>query len=212
MVWGWTVYARSTSIQAQPASMDAGIAHVRDEVLPALRDFDGFIGLSLMVDRESGLGITTTAWQSEDAMRRSADRVRPIRERAGQVFGGDTKFEEWEIAVMHRDHTAHEGACVRSGWLKTDPSALDGLIEVYRTRALPQIEELDGFCSASFMVDRRSGRAVASTCFESRSTLDASRDRADRIRSEGTRQANATVLDVREFELAVAHLRVPEMA
>ena len=30
------MYARSTTIQAQPSSIDAGIAHVRDAVMPAL--------------------------------------------------------------------------------------------------------------------------------------------------------------------------------
>src|SRR5262249_43379681 len=72
---GWIVYARSTTIRAQPSSIDAGIAHVRDEVMPALRDVDGCIGVSLLVDRQSGRCIATTAWQSEDARRDSAERI-----------------------------------------------------------------------------------------------------------------------------------------
>jgi hypothetical protein len=62
------------------------------------------------------------------------------------------------------------------------------------------------------MINRTTGRAVSTTCFEDRATMEASRDRANQIRTAGTQQANATVLDVREFELALAHLRVPEMA
>jgi hypothetical protein len=85
------------------------------------------------------------------------------------------------------------------------------LIDTYKTGALPQIEGLDGFCSASFMVNRASGRAVSSTCLENSAAMQASREQAERIRSAGTQQANASVLDVLEFELAVAHLRVPEL-
>ena len=59
---GWTVYARSTTIQAQPSSIDDGIAFVRSEVMPALTAMDGYIGLSLLVDRESGQCIATSAW------------------------------------------------------------------------------------------------------------------------------------------------------
>jgi len=211
-VWGSTVHARSTTIQAQPAAIDAGIAHVRDEVLPALKQLDGFIGLSMMVDRGSGRCIATSAWQSEDAMLASADQVEPVRNRAAEILGGSPEVAEWEIAVMHRDHPTHDGACVRSAWFQTEPAGLDAAIDVYKMVALPQIEALDGFCSASFMVNRETGRAVSSACFESRASMDASRGQADQIRTAGTKQANATVLEVSEFELAVAHLRVPEMA
>ena len=173
------MYARSTTIQADQSSIDAGAAHVRDEVLPALKQLDGFIGLSMMVDRESGRCIATSAWQNEDAMRASADQVQPVRNRAAEILGGSPEVEEWEIAVMHRDHPTHEGACVRSAWLQTDPGGVDGLIDTYKMGALPQIEGLDGFCSASFMVNRASGRAVSSTCFESRAAMEASREQAE---------------------------------
>jgi hypothetical protein len=62
------------------------------------------------------------------------------------------------------------------------------------------------------MVNRSTGRAVSSACFESRAAMDASREAANQIRTAGTRKANASILDVAEFDLALAHLRVPEMA
>src|SRR5437868_13874555 len=111
---------------------------------------DGFIGLSMIVDRESGRCIATSAWQSEDAMRASADQVQPVRNRAAEILGGSADVEEWEITVMHRDQPTHEGACVRSAWLQVDQAGLDGLSDIYRMTALPQIEALEGFCSASF--------------------------------------------------------------
>ena len=206
------MYARSTTIQAQLASIDAGIAHVRDEVLPALKQLDGFVGLSMMVDRTTGRCIATSAWHDEEAMRASADQVAPVRNRAAEILGGSAEVEEWEIAVMHRDHPTHEGACVRSAWLQVDPGGVDGVAEIYKTDALPQLERLDGFCSASFMVNRATGRSVSSACFESRAALEASREQATQIRTAGTQKAKATVLEVCEFELVVAHLRVPEMA
>jgi quinol monooxygenase YgiN len=206
------VYARSTTIQARQSSIDAGVAHIRDEVVPTLQQLGGFIGLSMMLDRESGRCIATSAWQSEDAMRASADQAQTARNRAAEILGGSPEVEEWEIAVMHREHPSHEDACVRSAWLQTDPTRLDDLVDTYKMVALPQIEGLDGFCSASFMVNRTTGRAVSSACFESRAAMQASREKSNQIRSAGTQRANATVLEVREFELAVGHLRVPEMA
>lgn len=211
-VWGWIVHARSTTIQANKSSIDAGVTHVRDEVLPALKQLDGFVGLSMMVDRESGMCIVTSAWVNEDAMRASADRVQQVRNRAAELLGGSPKVEEWEIAVMHREHQTRPGAWGRVGWLQTDPGRIDDLVDTFRTVALPQIEELDGFCSASMMIDRATGRAVTSMSFDSKEAMEANRERATQIRTAGTKRAGATVLEVREFELALAHLSVPEMA
>jgi hypothetical protein len=98
------VFARSTTIEARPEAIDAGIAHVRDEVMPALEAKHGCIGISLKVDRETGRCITTTAWESEDAMRASAEQVAPVRDRAVDILGGTATVQEWEIAVLHRDH------------------------------------------------------------------------------------------------------------
>jgi hypothetical protein len=77
---------------------------------------------------------------------------------------------------------------------------------------LPALEELEGFCSASLLVDRASGRGVGTTTFDSLEALERNKDQLDRIRTTGSQEARAEVLDERDFELAVAHLRVPEMA
>ena len=208
---GWTVYARSTTIQAQPEFIDAGIAHLRDQAMPALQAIDGFIGLSLLVDRQSGRCIGTSAWESEDVMRANAERVRPIRDRAVQMFGGPATIDEWAIEVLHRDHRSGEGACVRATWLKIRPDQFDRAVDFYKTSVLPAIEELDGFCSASLMIDPASGRAVSSATFDSFDAMERNRDQARSLRTARLRELGADQLDVCEFELAIAHLRVPEL-
>ena len=95
------MYARSTTIQGQPSSIDAGIAHTRDSAMPALEGIDGCVGLSLLVDRTSGRCIVTTSWESEEAMRASEESIRPIRDRAAELLGGSRQVEEWEIGGLH---------------------------------------------------------------------------------------------------------------
>lgn len=206
------MYARSSTIHARTSAIDEGIAHVRDEVMPAMRDIEGCMGLSLVVDRNSGRCIATSSWQSQEAMHASAERVRSIRDRAAEAFEGTTQVEEWEIALLHRDHPSPDGSCVRATWLQTDPAQMDHAIDVFRMVTLPRIQELTGFCSASLMVDRASGRAVTSVTYDSRESMERARDRAMELRSSVMQEVGGTVTDMCEFELAFAHLHVPEMA
>ncbi|KUH99324.1 antibiotic biosynthesis monooxygenase [Mycobacterium sp. IS-3022] len=205
------MYARSTTIEAQPGSIDAGTAYVRDEVMPALEEMDGYVGLSMLVDRESGRCIVTSAWETEEAMRSSTEKAASLRERAAEILGGSATVDPWELAVLHRDHRSTEGACVRATWLKLPPNHADRAVEFYRTSVLSALEDLEGFCSASLMINRSSGRGVSSTTFDSRDAMERNREQASELRNARTRELGADVIDVGEFELAIAHLRVPEL-
>lgn len=207
------MFVRTTEVQADPARIDEGLAVVRDEIFPAVSDLDGCVGMSMLVDRESGRCIATTAWQSEDAMRQSADQVMPLRQRALDSLGAaGSDVHQWEVAVVHRDHAAPDGACARLTWLSGDPSTADRAIDMYRMAVLPRIQELDGFCSASLMIDRQAGRVVGTVAFDSRETLEASRDAAQAIRERVVGELGASVDNIEEIEVAFAHLHVPEMA
>ena len=206
------MYARSTTIAARPSSIDDGIAYVRDEVMPALKAMDGYVGLSLLVDRETGQCIATSAWETEEAVRTSTERAAPLRDRAGEIFGGDASVDQWEIGSMHRDHHSADGACVRATWIKMPRDQADRAIDFYRTSVLPSLEELEGFCSASLLVNRSTGRAVSSATFDSRGAMERNQEHARELRNTRTRELGADILDVGEFELALAHLRLPEMA
>lgn len=204
------MFARSTTIQAQPAMIDAGIAHVRDTVMPAMSHIDGCLGLSLMVDRASGRCIATSSWRTEDAMRAAAGRVEAIRDEAARTFGGQASVAEWELAVMHRAHHARPGTCMRATWTCIDAEHVAEATETFKHGTLAKIEDLPGFCSASLMVNCRDGRAVVTVAYDDRASLEHSRDAGAAVRDEAAREMDADVLDVAEFDLAIAHLRVPE--
>jgi hypothetical protein len=198
-------------MQMQPSSIDAGIAFIRDEVVPALQGMAGCIGVSLLVDRQSGRCITTSAWETEEALRTSAAEIAPMRDRATEMFPGTLNAEQWEIAVLHRDHTSPEGAGVRATWVQVPQGQMDQAIEFYKASVLPQMADIDGFCSASLLVDRATGRAVSSGTFDSMGAMERNRDQVTALKIASMREAGVTELDECEFELALAHLRVPEL-
>ncbi len=206
------MFARSTSMTAQLSMLDAGIAHVRDTVMPALSHLEGYLGVSLMIDRGSGRGIVTSAWRSEDAMRHSVDRVKAIRDDAVRTFGAPgAEVEEWDVAVLHRAHHAREETWLRATWLGLDNAAIAEAIETFKSGTLARIEDLPGFCSASLMVNRAERRAVTTVGYDDRSSLEYSREGASAVRDQAARQMDAHILEVAEFELALAHLHVPEI-
>jgi len=166
----------------------------------------------MLVDHASGCCIATSAWRTEEAMRASENELRAVRDRAGEKLGGRPQVDEWEIAVLHRDHTSTPGACVRATWIRMEPTDADHLVEVYRMGLLPQIQEFEGFCSASLMVDHRAGFAVSSVTFDGREAMMHTRNLGAVLRERGARESSGEVIEVAEFELALAHLRVPEMA
>jgi heme-degrading monooxygenase HmoA len=179
--------------------------------MPALREMAGCIGVSLLVNRESGRCIVTSAWETEEAMRDGAERMAPLRDRAAEMVVGTPNVEQWEIAALHRDHRAPDGACVRATWVQVPQGQMDQGIDYYKASVLRQLEDLDGFCSASLMVDRASGRAVSSTTFDSLDAMERNRDQATALKIAAMQEAGVRELDECEFELALAHLRVPEL-
>jgi heme-degrading monooxygenase HmoA len=200
------VYARSTTIHGRPENIDAGIKFVINEVAPLLDKIDGCRGLSLLADRETGQCIVTSSWATEEAMLASDDALRPIRDRGRDIAGGSMQIDSWEIAVMHR---SHHGECCRVSWLQGD---VEAMIDTFRMGILPDLEQTTGFCSASLLVNRSTGLGCATTAWETRGAMAISRTSADEMRSRTARESGGEILDVHEFDLAHAHLHVPEMA
>lgn len=204
------MFARSTTFKDRPDVVDAAVAMVSEEVMPAVQAMEGCIGLSMLVDRGTGSCIITSAWETEEAMRASAQAVAPLRDRLQQLFGSRPEVQTWEIAVLHRARVTGAGACARVTWTRMARDEIDAQVETFRSSVLPQVEELPGFCSASLLVDRTTGRSALAVVYDSRETLAESREAAMGVRTDAVRRMSSELLDVAEFEVALAHLRVPE--
>jgi hypothetical protein len=91
-----------------------------------------------------------------------------------------------------------------------DPDRLDDDLSTFRITLLPRFEELVGFSSASLMVDRVAGRTVLAATYADREAMLAAGQRADLLREQYARGMGTRVTEIAEFDLVVAHLRVPE--
>jgi hypothetical protein len=204
------MYARSTTIRGTAETMDAGISYIRDKVMPAVQQMDGCVGLSMLTERQAVRCIVTTSWADHQALKNSAEGVVTMRQRAAEIMGGPAEVQEWEVALMHRLHSAHHGAAARVIWHDGDPADVDRMIDTFRMTVLPDLEDLPGCCSVSVMLDRSSGRSVVTTTYDSPQDMRAARERALQMREAFMQNMNRIITEVAEFELAIAHLRLPE--
>jgi heme-degrading monooxygenase HmoA len=174
------------------------------------READGCLGLSMLADRGSGRCIVTTSWRDEEAIRASRAGIAAFRDGTAGALGGEPHVEEWEIAAMHRVHEPHHAACSRVTWLRTAPGAVQRAVDAVRLSLMPKLDDLPGFCSVSVLVRAEDGTAVSTVTYDTWADLEAADEGAREFREEFAPSLGIEVLESADFDLLVAHLRVPE--
>ena len=156
-------------------------------------------------------GELAVAWADEDALKASKETVRPMQDRLMQMLkADDALIQPWDIAVLHREKPSADGARATVTWARVAPDHVDTLLNAHRGSLLSRLQELPSFCSLSLVVDRKQGRTVSVTSFDSRESLELTRKEARRMREEFARAVSARLHDVAEMDVVVAHLHVPE--
>ena len=206
------MYARTTTVRGAPHAVDDGIARVRDQIWPELRQRPGCVGLSMLADRDTGRCIITTAWTSDEPTHPASDDVSALPDQAADVLGGAPEVSCWEIARVHRFRPSGDGACAQVTWCAGRPEQLDRDLDVYTYSMVPELEDVPGFCSVSQLVDRATGRSATAISYASRTAMVRAHRQTEAMRQEFAHMTGAQVLEVADFDLVVAHLRVPEMA
>lgn len=204
------MYARTITWRISPHSVDDLAAHMRDRIMPRLSEIDGFVGLSLLVDRDTGRCISTGAWQTADALHASDEQMRAPHEEVARTFGTAEEMQDWEIAVLHRAHRTDVGACARVDWSRTAAANVDRVVDACRESLMPWWEQTPGFDSNSFLVDRDTGRFVSTVVFESHDAMAHTRDQFTTLREEFSQRMGLEIVEVAEFDIALAQLHVPE--
>lgn len=205
------MYVRATTIHADPARLEEGIAFVRDSVVPAVNSLPGSLGLSMFADRSTGTTTVSTAWETEQARDDADEVLTSLRGRAARVLGAGTPVTEmFELAVIDRMRPAQAGFYSRLTRVSIEPARVEEAIDAYTSSTMHDLRLLDGYCSAALLVDRERGFGAVSVTFDSRAHLEESRPKAEQIRKTGLAKAGAEVAEVREAEIVIAGLRLPQ--
>jgi heme-degrading monooxygenase HmoA len=204
------MYARVLRVAGSPAKVDDGIETYRSRVAPALKEQDGYAGARLMVDRDTGAGMSITFWHDEQALRASESALASIRGETMSRFGAeDPESQNYEATVQHRPKPTEAGNWVRVTSLEGDPAKVDEGIAHFESTVIPGMSELAGFRGAVLFVDRATGRALAATIWDAKQDLEASSSGAGPIRAAAVAAMGATNPQVENFEVAFAELLAP---
>ena len=89
------MHAQLTTIEASPARLDDAIRFFREQVLPQLRQIDGFVEFIALSDRQGGKLVGVVLWENEELMHSLEDVLSLTRggishPPGGAVVGADT--------------------------------------------------------------------------------------------------------------------------
>ena len=105
------MHARVTTIQGSPDRMDDATGHIREQTLPQLQEMEGFQGFVALGDRQGGKVLGVAFWESEEALRASAEAVSSVRSGAAEASGGIVaSVEEYEVLVNDAPSSGPLGA------------------------------------------------------------------------------------------------------
>ena len=94
------MHARASYIQAQPDRVDEVVRQVESDVIPTLKEQDGFKGFTVLADRDSGQLVGLSFWESEEAMQASEEVGDQTRQQAAETANApEPRVHRFEVAV-----------------------------------------------------------------------------------------------------------------
>ena len=80
--------------------IEEGTRLLRERVLPAAQQLDGFMGVISLADRAGRKQLTITLWESEEAMQASEEAANRLRQDAADALqAGIASVERYEVIV-----------------------------------------------------------------------------------------------------------------
>lgn len=94
------MYARVTTFEGSPEDIEAGVRVYREDVIPWLRDAEGFRGWIVLLDRERRRSLGLTFWATEEAMKDEEATGGAIRDDLAASLGTTrTGLDYYEVVV-----------------------------------------------------------------------------------------------------------------
>jgi heme-degrading monooxygenase HmoA len=163
--------------------IDAGVAHLRDKVIPELEGQKGFRGLTASGNRSTADFAILGLWDTLEDLEASDSVVSKLRQEAMKALGGQISVEIMEQVVV--EIVAPEdlvGRPLRVVRVKMDPARVDEHVAFFRSDVLPDLKATSGFLAVRNMIDRSTGAGAVGTIWADEQSMQAGEATAEERR------------------------------
>src|ERR1700704_1991715 len=182
------MFVRMTLSEDVP-DLGAAVAHLRDEVLPAIKGFNGFRGITASGDRKAGVIGILTLWDTEADMKASDAAASQVRENAIKAIGGRVvDVQVYEQVVQEVAAPPAPGSPLLITPIKMDPAKVDENIEFFKATVLPEMKATPGFRAVRNMINRQTGEGMVGLVLADDASVTEAEARADARRARAAQQ------------------------
>jgi len=136
-----------------PARTDEVQHYIETTVRPHVEAQAGCRGLATLSNRDLGVTLVASYWDSAESMALSEHAVETSRKEAAELAQGMVSVDHFEVPVFARRSRPGPGAGIRMTAIDCPPEEVPAAIEAFRENALPRLLETDGLCSVQLLAD-----------------------------------------------------------
>jgi heme-degrading monooxygenase HmoA len=178
------MHARVTTVTGA-SDIDAGIALLREHVLPEMHQQKGFRGLSAAGDRAAGVFTVLSLWDSQADLQASEKADDSARARVARLTGGRVSVECYEeTACEASETTPGPEAKLHIRHIKVDPNRIDDNLNFFRQEVLPDMKTRPGFMAVRQLIDRNTGEGRVGSLWTDEASLLASLAQSEQRRTK----------------------------
>ncbi len=97
------MFARVSIFKGSGQDFDEAATNATENVIPALREIDGFAGALILADRPTGRSMAITLWETEDALRSSEEAATQMRVETAAAYDEEILgVETYDIVIDGR--------------------------------------------------------------------------------------------------------------
>jgi len=90
-----------STLEGSPEHIDEGLRQVRENVLPQLKQQEGFEGMVALADRKTGKTLGITFWESEEALKASEEAADRLRKDSAEAMSDTIAgVERYEVGLF----------------------------------------------------------------------------------------------------------------